>query len=95
MSDYYDAVLQDSHNVNYAALDSAYPQLGTMLRDTLIKSYSLNAECIREWMQARSAGASLKITPDFYQKATEAGRLEQEWANWFNSHFDDINKAIQ
>lgn len=95
MSTYYDAVLTDSRSVSYDALDSAYPKLGAMLRDTLIKSFSLSADMMREWMEMRKAGKPLTITPEFYQKAIEGRRLEEEWANWFNSHFDDINKVIQ
>ena len=95
MSKYYDAVLTDSRDINYDVLDSAYPKLGSMLRDTLIKSFSLSADAMREWIETRKAGKPLTITPEFYQNGVEAGRLEEEWTNWFNGHFDDINKAIQ
>jgi hypothetical protein len=53
MKDYNEAILRDSKDIDCDALNSAYPNLGTMFRDTLVKSMSLSIEVANTWMLRR------------------------------------------
>ncbi len=95
MKDYNEAILKDSREIDFEALNGAYPNLGTMFQDTLVKSMSLSVEVANAWMDMRKSNGKLIMTPELQKKVDDSKRLETEWASWFNAHFDDINKALQ
>ena len=65
-----------------------------MFRDKFVKSISLSVEVVGQWMDMRRNGGKLMMTPELQQKVDDSKRLDTEWAEWFNGHFEDINKAL-
>jgi hypothetical protein len=94
MKDYNEVILKDSNDIDCDALNSAYPNLGTMFRDKFIKGIALSVEFGQTWIDLRRSGGHLVMTPELQQKANESKLLDMEWAEWFNGHFNDINKAL-
>jgi|ERR1017187_3983096 hypothetical protein len=94
MQDYNVAFVRESNDIDVEVLNAVYPNLGVMFRDKFVKSMSMSVEVADQWINVRRSGGKLVMTPELQQNVDDSKRLENEWAVWFNSHFDDINKAL-
>jgi hypothetical protein len=94
MKDYDEGLVRDSSSIDCDMLNSVYRNLGTMFRDKFIKGMALSVEVGNAWLEMRRSRGQLIMTPELQQKADDSKRLETKWAEWFNGHFDDINKAL-
>jgi hypothetical protein len=94
MNDNYEALIRDSNDIDCDVLNSVYPNLGTMFREKLIKSMSLSVEVWMGMLRGESHQITTPELQELQQKTNDSRRLELEWGEWFNGHFDDINKAL-
>jgi hypothetical protein len=95
MNDNTEALIRDGNDIDIDLLNSIYPNLGTMFRDRLIKSMSLGVEVWTGMRRGESAVITLPELQELQRKNEDSKRLDMEWGEWFNGHFDDINKALR
>jgi hypothetical protein len=93
LHNYNEDILRESLTIDIGVLNAIFPDLGTLFRDKMIKFLSIDVETENIGIDIRRRGGQPEMTPDISQKFELSRKLEKEWRDWYNGHYDEIVKA--